>query len=64
MNKPLINTEVPLPEKMRPNKLEEMVGQEHLLGPDCLIPKALKSGRIFSVIFWGPLVPARPLWQD
>jgi len=54
VNKPLINTEVPLPEKMRPNKLEEMVGQEHLLGPDCLIPKALKSGRIFSVIFWGP----------
>lgn len=54
MNKPLINTEVPLAEKMRPNKLEEMVGQEHLLGPDCLIPKALKSGRIFSVVFWGP----------
>ena len=54
MNKPLINPEVPLAEKMRPNKLEEMVGQEHLLGPDCLIPKALKSGRIFSVIFWGP----------
>jgi len=54
VNKPLINTEVPLAEKMRPNKLEEMVGQEHLLGPDCLIPKALKSGRIFSVVFWGP----------
>jgi len=54
VNKPLINPEVPLAEKMRPNKLEEMVGQEHLLGPDCLIPKALKSGRIFSVIFWGP----------
>ena len=54
MNKPIINSEAPLAEKMRPNKLEEMVGQEHLLGPDCLIPKALKSGRIFSVIFWGP----------
>ncbi len=54
MNKPIINAEAPLAEKMRPNKLEEMVGQEHLLGPDCLIPKALKSGRIFSVIFWGP----------
>lgn len=54
MNKPIINPEVPLAEKIRPNKLEEMVGQEHLLGPDCLIPKALKSGRIFSVIFWGP----------
>lgn len=54
MNESLINPEVPLAEKMRPNKLEEMVGQEHLLGPDCLIPKALKSGRIFSVVFWGP----------
>ena len=54
MNKPIINPEAPLAEKMRPNKLEEMVGQEHLLGPDCLIPKALKSGRIFSMIFWGP----------
>jgi putative ATPase len=54
VNKPIINAEAPLAEKMRPNKLEEMVGQEHLLGPDCLIPKALKSGRIFSVIFWGP----------
>ena len=54
MNESLINPEVPLAEKMRPNKLEEMVGQEHLLGPDCLIPKALKSGRVFSVIFWGP----------
>jgi len=54
VNRPLINSEVPLAEKIRPNKLEEMVGQEHLLGPDCLIPKALKSGRIFSVIFWGP----------
>jgi len=54
VNRPVINSEAPLAEKMRPNKLEEMVGQEHLLGPDCVIPKALKSGRIFSVIFWGP----------
>ncbi len=54
MSKTIINSEVPLAEKMRPNRLEDMVGQEHLLKPDCLIPKALKSGRIFSVIFWGP----------
>lgn len=31
-----------------------MVGQDHLLGPACLLPKTLRSGRMFSVIFWGP----------
>ena len=44
----------PLAERMRPGRLEEIRGQEHLLGPDCILPKAIRSGRIFSVIFWGP----------
>ena len=44
----------PLAERMRPGRLEEIIGQEHLLGPDCILPKAIRSGRIFSVIFWGP----------
>lgn len=44
----------PLAERMRPRTIEDMVGQEHLLGPDCPLSKALHSGRIFSVIFWGP----------
>lgn len=44
----------PLAERMRPGKLEDMVGQEHILGPGCPLSRALNSGRIFSVIFWGP----------
>jgi putative ATPase len=44
----------PLADRMRPKTLEEMVGQAHLLGPDSVLSRALQSGRIFSVIFWGP----------
>ena len=51
---PLEKLEVPLAESMRPQKLEDVVGQRHLLGPGCLLPNALKTGRIFSVVFWGP----------
>ena len=45
---------VPLAEKMRPRRLEDIVGQEHLIGPGCPLFRALNSGRVFSVIFWGP----------
>jgi putative ATPase len=46
--------EVPLAEKMRPRKLEDIVGQRHLLGRGNFLPRAFESGRMFSVIFWGP----------
>jgi len=39
---------------MRPRKIEEMIGQDHLLHPGSVLRKALQSGHIFSVIFWGP----------
>jgi len=39
---------------MRPKTIEEMVGQAHLLGPGSVLCRALQSGHIFSVIFWGP----------
>jgi len=44
----------PLAERMRPKHLNEMVGQAHILGPGAFLGRALQSGRIFSVIFWGP----------
>jgi len=44
----------PLADRMRPKRIEDMVGQEHLLGPGTVLVKALQSGRLFSVIFWGP----------
>jgi putative ATPase len=46
--------EKPLAEKMRPMSLRDVVGQQHILGKDKLIPRLLKSGKPFSLIFWGP----------
>jgi putative ATPase len=43
-----------LADRMRPKTIEEMVGQAHLLGPGSVLCRALQSGHIFSVIFWGP----------
>src|SRR5512145_186261 len=44
----------PLAERMRPARLEEFVGQEHLLGPGKLLSGMLISGKLRSLIFWGP----------
>lgn len=44
----------PLAERMRPRCLEELVGQEHLLGPGRVLREALEQGKLFSVLFWGP----------
>jgi putative ATPase len=44
----------PLAERIRPRKLEDMVGQDHLLRSGSLFQRAMRSGRLFSVIFWGP----------
>ena len=54
MSTPTESPEAPLAEKMRPKRLEDIVGQKHLLGPGSFLPRALNSGRLFSVIFWGP----------
>lgn len=45
---------VPLAEKMRPTKLEDMVGQEHILSEGKIIHNLIKSKQPFSLIFWGP----------
>src|SRR5687768_14138068 len=39
---------------MRPSKLDDLVGQEHLTGPGGVIRKAIQSGNIPSMILWGP----------
>ena len=45
---------IPLAERMRPSSLEELVGQEHLVGTNGIIRKAIISGNIPSMILWGP----------
>ena len=44
----------PLAARMRPRTLEELVGQEQLVGPGTLLRRALDRGALFSLILWGP----------
>jgi putative ATPase len=44
----------PLADRLRPRKLAEVVGQDHLVGPDGTLTRMLKSGRLQSMILWGP----------
>ncbi|SHI01026.1 putative ATPase [Chryseolinea serpens] len=50
----LTSTRPPLAERMRPRKLDELVGQEHLTGPTGVIRRAIQTGSIPSMILWGP----------
>ncbi len=44
----------PLAERMRPKSLEEMLGQEHILGPKAMLGRILAGGELPSLILWGP----------
>lgn len=44
----------PLADRIRPERLEDFVGQSHLIGPDKLLYKIIKSGHISNMIFYGP----------
>ncbi len=44
----------PLADKLRPQKLSEVVGQDHLLGPDGALTRMLETRSLGSLVFWGP----------
>jgi putative ATPase len=44
----------PLADKLRPQKLDEVVGQDHLLGPDGALTRMLATRSLGSLVFWGP----------
>jgi putative ATPase len=44
----------PLADRLRPRKLAEVVGQDHLVGADGTLTRMLRSGRVQSMILWGP----------
>ena len=46
--------DAPLAERLRPAHLDEVVGQEHLTGPDGAIGRMVAAGRLSSLILWGP----------
>jgi putative ATPase len=44
----------PLADRLRPKTIAEVVGQTHLTGPDGFIGRAVKAGKLSSIVFWGP----------
>jgi putative ATPase len=44
----------PLAEQLRPKTLDDVVGQQHLVGPDGIIRKLVDQHKLVSLIFWGP----------
>jgi len=44
----------PLADRLRPHSLDEVVGQQHLVGPDGAIGRMVAAGRLSSMILWGP----------
>lgn len=44
----------PLADRMRPKKIEDIIGQRHILSPDKLLYKSIKTNQLFSMVFWGP----------
>ena len=46
--------QLPLASRMRPEKLDEIVGQLHIIGKDKLLYRAIKADRLGSIILYGP----------
>lgn len=49
-----MNKTTPLADRMRPQNLDEIVGQEHLLGPGQLLRRMIEADRLYSIILYGP----------
>lgn len=50
----ILSSRAPLATRMRPRSLDELIGQEHILGPDTLLRKAIEADKLSSLILWGP----------
>ncbi len=49
-----MNANVPLAERIRPSSLDDLIGQEHLVGKGSILRTAIENGKVPSIIFWGP----------
>jgi len=49
-----MNSRIPLAERVRPDRLEELIGQDHLVGKGGILRSAIEKGKLPSMIFWGP----------
>lgn len=58
-----LDQESPLASRLRPRTLDEVVGQQHIVGKDKLLYRAIKADKLTSVIFMALREPERPPWQ-
>src|SRR5687768_11442642 len=49
-----MNSNVPLAERIRPDSLDDLLGQQHLVGKGSILRTAIEKGKLPSMIFWGP----------
>ena len=54
--------EAPLATRMRPERFEDFIGQEEIVGPNRLLRRAIEADRLTSMIFTGHRGPARQPW--
>lgn len=47
-------SKIPLAERLRPQSLEDVIGQHHLIGPGKPLSRMIEKGQLYSMIFWGP----------
>lgn len=50
----MANNQIPLAERLRPNTLSELAGQQHLTGKGSILRTAIENGKVPSMILWGP----------
>ncbi len=53
----------PLASRLRPTTLDEVVGQEHIIGKDKLLYRAIKADKLSSIIFYGHRGLGKQHWQ-
>ena len=49
-----LESKAPLAARMRPRSFDEFVGQEHIVGPGCVLRKSIESDQLPSIVLWGP----------
>lgn len=54
INQPHLNDNAPLAWRMRPQNLDDVIGQKHIIGPNGPLRKAIANGRLASIILYGP----------
>ena len=50
----VMKSTIPLAERLRPTSLDDYIGQKHIIGENAVLRRAIESGRVPSMIFWGP----------